>query len=214
MSIQQAMAEVAKLNEGGVRVQGGKKYTMVSTRIEAFRKILGLDFGINSEILVNDDTRVVMKTTIWDKNGFQIGCGHAEEIRAHGRVNKVSAIENCETSSLGRALASIGLSGNEFASGDELIAAANKLSTLHENLEQKEKEFEVRQKENNAELKKIEIEIVEDEQIDSLTDLEFALSQKNSTQELMEVFKQRSDRDWSSEEIEIFTQRRKEIENE
>ena len=155
-----------------------------------------------------------MKTTIWDKNGFQIGCGHAEEIRAHGRVNKVSAIENCETSSLGRALASIGLSGNEFASGDELIAAANKLSTLHENLEQKEKEFEVRQKENNAELKKIEIEIVEDEQIDSLTDLEFALSQKNSTQELMEVFKQRSDRDWSSEEIEIFTQRRKEIENE
>tara|TARA_Y100001937_G_scaffold122641_1_gene184174 strand:+ start:16810 stop:17454 length:645 start_codon:yes stop_codon:yes gene_type:complete len=214
MSIQQAMAEVAKLNEGGVRVQGGKKYTMVSTRIEAFRKILGLDFGINSEILVNDDTRVVMKTTIWDKNGFQIGCGHAEEIRAQGRVNKVSAIENCETSSWGRALASIGLSGSEFASGDELIAVANKLSTLHENLEQKEKEFEVKQQVTDADLKKIQIEIVEGDNVDALTDLEFALSQKNSTQELMEVFQQRSDRDWSSEEIEIFTQRRKEIENE
>ena len=214
MSIQQAMAEVAKLNEGGVRVQGGKKYTMVSTRIEAFRKIHGLDFGINSEILVNDDTRVVMKTTIWDKNGFQIGCGHAEEIRAQGRVNKVSAIENCETSSWGRALASIGLSGSEFASGDELIAVANKLSTLHENLEQKEKEFEVKQQVTDADLKKIQIEIVEGDNVDALTDLEFALSQKNSTQELMEVFQQRSDRDWSSEEIEIFTQRRKEIENE
>jgi len=214
MSIQQAMAIVAKLNEGGVRVQGGKKYTMVSTRIEAFRKILGLDFGINSEILVNDDTRVVMKTTIWDKNGFQIGCGHAEEIRAQGRVNKVSAIENCETSSIGRALASIGLSGSEFASGDELIAVANKITTLHENLEQKEKEFEVKQQVSDSDLKKIQIEIVEGDNVDALTDLEVLLSQKNSTQELMEVFKLRSDRDWSNEEIEIFTQRRKEIENE
>tara|TARA_B100001248_G_C27381904_1_gene457414 strand:- start:1288 stop:1932 length:645 start_codon:yes stop_codon:yes gene_type:complete len=214
MSIQQAMAIVAKLNEGGVRVQGGKKYTMVSTRIEAFRKILGLDFGINSEILVNDDTRVVMKTTIWDKSGFQIGCGHAEEIRAQGRVNKVSAIENCETSSIGRALASIGLSGSEFASGDELIAVANKITTLHENLEQKEKEFEVKQQVSDSDLKKIQIEIVEGDNVDALTDLEVLLSQKNSTQELMEVFKLRSDRDWSNEEIEIFTQRRKEIENE
>jgi len=214
MSIQQAMAEVAKLNEGGVRVQGGKKYTMVSTRIEAFRKILGLDFGINSEILVNDDTRVVMKTTIWDKNGFQIGCGHAEEIRAQGRVNKVSAIENCETSSIGRALASIGLSGSEFASGDELIAVANKITTLHENLEQKEKEFEVKQQVTDSDLKKIEIEIVEGDNVDALTDLEVLLSQKNSTQELMEVYQQRSDRDWSDSEMQIFTERRKEIENE
>ena len=214
MSIQQAMAIVAKLNEGGVRVQGGKKYTMVSTRIEAFRKILGLDFGINSEILVNDDTRVVMKTTIWDKNGFQIGCGHAEEIRAQGRVNKVSAIENCETSSIGRALASIGLSGSEFASGDELIAVANKITTLHENLEQKEKEFEVKQQVSDSDLKKIQIEIVEGDNVDALTDLEVLLSQKNSTQELMEVFKLRSDRDWSDSEMEIFTLRRKEIENE
>ncbi len=214
MSIQQAMAIVAKLNEGGVRVQGGKKYTMVSTRIEAFRKILGLDFGINSEILVNDDTRVVMKTTIWDKNGFQIGCGHAEEIRAQGRVNKVSAIENCETSSIGRALASIGLSGSEFASGDELIAVANKITTLHENLEQKEKEFEVKQQVSDSDLKKIQIEIVEGDNVDALTDLEVLLSQKNSTQELMEVYQQRSDRDWSDSEMEIFTLRRKEIENE
>tara|TARA_B100000424_G_scaffold261354_1_gene246219 strand:- start:38 stop:682 length:645 start_codon:yes stop_codon:yes gene_type:complete len=214
MSIQQAMAEVAKLNEGGVRVQGGKKYTMVSTRIEAFRKILGLDFGINSEILVNDDTRVVMKTTIWDKNGFQIGCGHAEEIRAQGRVNKVSAIENCETSSIGRALASIGLSGSEFASGDELIAVANKITTLHENLEQKEKEFEVKQQVTDSDLKKIQIEIVEGDNVDALTDLEVLLSQKNSTQELMEVYQQRSDRDWSDSEMQIFTERRKEIENE
>ena len=101
-----------------------------------------------------------------------------------------------------------------FASGDELIAVANKITTLHENLEQKEKEFEVKQQVTDSDLKKIQIEIVEGDNVDALTDLEVLLSQKNSTQELMEVYQQRSDRDWSDSEMQIFTERRKEIENE
>ena len=38
-------------------------------------------------------------------------------------INKTSALENAETSALGRALAAFGLHGTEFASADELINA-------------------------------------------------------------------------------------------
>ena len=43
----------------------------------------------------------------------------------YGYVNKTSALENCETSSLGRALAAFGLHGSEFSSADELVNALN-----------------------------------------------------------------------------------------
>ena len=49
-----------------------------------------------------------------------IGSGMAEEIRGSSPVNKTSALENCETSALGRALASLGLHGGEYASDNEM----------------------------------------------------------------------------------------------
>jgi hypothetical protein len=55
-----------------------------------------------------------------------VGKGHAEEIRNAGPVNRTSAIENCETSAIGRALANIGLAGNEYASAFEMENIPNK----------------------------------------------------------------------------------------
>ena len=49
--------------------------------------------------------------------------GHAEEYRADGKINKTSALENAETSAIGRALACLGLGGTEFASADEVARA-------------------------------------------------------------------------------------------
>jgi hypothetical protein len=48
-----------------------------------------------------------MKTSILC-DGVVVATGHAEEIRNMGNVNKTSSLENCETSSLGRALANGG----------------------------------------------------------------------------------------------------------
>ena len=45
------------------------------------------------------------------------------------KINETSALENCETSAIGRALASAGYLGSEFASADELVGALNKQNT-------------------------------------------------------------------------------------
>ena len=49
-----------------------------------------------------------------------IGNDFAEEFRNDGPINKKSATENCSTSAIGRALASCGLGGGEYASADEV----------------------------------------------------------------------------------------------
>jgi hypothetical protein len=67
-----------------------------------------------------------MVAYIKDNDGRVIGKGHAEEIRNVGPVNRTSAVENCETSAIGRALANIGLAGNEYASAFEIGNIDNK----------------------------------------------------------------------------------------
>ena len=50
--------------------------------------------------------------------------GHAEEEIGSSQINKTSALENCETSSIGRALGCMGIGVEEsFASGDEVANA-------------------------------------------------------------------------------------------
>ena len=122
-----AMAEVNDLNSShGVTQRGGKKYTEVFVRVEAFRKAFALDNGINTEILLDDGKRVVIKATVINAAGMIVGSGMAEEIRGSSNVNKTSALENCETSAIGRALASIGLHGGTYASLNEIDAVPRK----------------------------------------------------------------------------------------
>jgi hypothetical protein len=125
--LQKAMAEVNDLNRThGVTQRGGKKYTEVFVRVEAFRKAFGTDHGINTEILMDDGKRVVIKAAITNSAGMVVGSGMAEEIRGQGNVNKTSALENAETSAIGRALASIGLHGGTYASLNEIDAVPRK----------------------------------------------------------------------------------------
>lgn len=50
--------------------------------------------------------------------------GHAFEVDGVGMANKTSALENCETSSIGRALANMNLSGNKRTSREEMEKVA------------------------------------------------------------------------------------------
>lgn len=118
-------------NKHGITQRGGKKYTQVVHRMEAFRTVFGLECGVDTEVLVDDGQRVVVKAIITNQNGIVIGSGMAEEIRGKGHVNKTSALENCETSAVGRALASIGLSGGEYASANEMEAVGRKAQNLN-----------------------------------------------------------------------------------
>jgi len=72
----------------------------------------------------------VVKAEIWfiDETGpFLKATGHAFEIDGQGMANKTSALENAETSAIGRALANAGYSGDKRASREEMekVARAN-----------------------------------------------------------------------------------------
>jgi hypothetical protein len=101
--------------------KGGKKYTMVADRVRIFRKHFGIDARIDTE-QVHDGDFVRSETTIW-VNGEMVANGIAEENRNFGMINKTSAAEVSETSSIGRALANLGLQGGEYPSGDEILIA-------------------------------------------------------------------------------------------
>jgi hypothetical protein len=142
------MAAVNDLNEShGVTQRGGKKYTEVAKRVEAFRTHFGLKYGITTDIVIDDGKRVVMKAKIFDLANptTSVGEGFAEEIRGSSNVNKTSAIENCETSAIGRALASCGLHGGQYASVDEIHKAKTNEINIDNNklLEKNEPESKV-----------------------------------------------------------------------
>lgn len=130
-SFSNTMDFVNELNKShGVKQRGGKMYTQVVHRMEAFRRFHGLEYGVDTKVLVDDGHRVVIKAVITNANGGQLGSGMAEEIRGQGHVNTTSALENAETSAIGRALASIGLAGGEYASAQEMDAVPRKQEAI------------------------------------------------------------------------------------
>ena len=91
------------------------EYTPVSERIKAFW-IDHPNGAIHSELVFDDGTRCVVKTTLWlDKNDSQpTTVDYAEEVIADRGVNATSRIENCCTSSQGRSLAAAGYLGADW----------------------------------------------------------------------------------------------------
>ena len=136
--LKEAMAKVAELNKShGVKQRGGKMYTQVVHRMEALRQVFGITLGVDTQILVDDGNKVVIKAIITNSDGMVIGSGMAEEIRGQGHVNTTSALENAETSAIGRALASIGLAGGEYASANEMEAVPRKAEVMAKKVDAK-----------------------------------------------------------------------------
>lgn len=108
--------------------KGGKQYTQVATRVEMIREAYGENCQILTSIVECNERFVLMKAEICilkDSNWEVIATGHAEEYRQDRGVNSNSALENCETSAIGRALAACGIHGGEFASSFEVDNASN-----------------------------------------------------------------------------------------
>jgi hypothetical protein len=117
---------------GTVKIHG-KEYKTVALRIQEFRE-KHPDFTIQTELVEANDTLVVMKATI--SMGPQvIATGYAEEVRTASKINRTSALENAETSAVGRALAFFGLGGSEIASADEVANAINQQNNQASNEE-------------------------------------------------------------------------------
>ena len=132
----------ATAEKGTVSIHG-KIYKTVAARVAEFREKYP-DYSIVTELVSADDERVVVRADIlrphklvsaddWTNYVLVepevIARGYAEEVRDSSNINKTSALENCETSAVGRALAFFGLAGTEIASADEV---ANAIKQQHD----------------------------------------------------------------------------------
>lgn len=102
----------------------GKPYVMVKDRLLEFHKLYS-NGSIFTELVVMTEKFTFKCTVIPDvKIMDRKFTGHAEEIIGSSQINKTSALENCETSAIGRALGSLGIGIDEsFASADEVNTA-------------------------------------------------------------------------------------------
>lgn len=153
-----------KLQKVGVRQQGGKRYMMVKDRMSLFREAYGLEYGVCTKILHSDEKTVVVHAKILDSDNRVLGSGLAEEQRGGTQVNKGSALENCESSAIGRALASLGLHGGEYPTMDELESDKRSRKIIDERAAE-----EVKKKKPPAEPTKVSKEIPFDD-ADATTD--------------------------------------------
>jgi len=104
----------------------GKEYRTVAERVNEIHEVKLEALSIETELVSWEQSVVVFKATITTPQGTFTG--HAYEHEGSSQINKTSALENCETSAIGRALASAGYAGSEFASANEVKNAIHQQS--------------------------------------------------------------------------------------
>ena len=118
----QAVNEFKKSLDGQTISIHGKSYATVSLRIAIARRVLGTALDIVTKIVSIDKETVVMQADVY-VDGKHVSTGHSEEKRNASKINQTSALENCETSATGRALAFLGFISDGIASAEEVSTA-------------------------------------------------------------------------------------------
>lgn len=106
---------------------GKKQYAEVAERVKAFRKLYpeGL---IQTELVKYEGGEIVIQATIWGTTEANdravLATGYAHEKEGTSNINRTSALENCETSAVGRALGFLGLTGGDTIASFEEVSNA------------------------------------------------------------------------------------------
>lgn len=100
-----------------IDIQGKDYYTVVE-RMQMLKDDFKINYSLKTDMLLCDDKKVVVKAVLSIKGNEYTGL--AMELIGGSFINKYSALENCETSAIGRALSSAGYFGTEFCSANEL----------------------------------------------------------------------------------------------
>lgn len=122
--------QIKKANEEIETIKlGAKGYAQVNERIKAFRKVYPTGSILTNIEEVRDDY-VRIRTMVQNENGVVIATGTASEMitgdNSKDYINKTSMIENCETSSVGRALGFAGFGvDTAIASAEDIERAKN-----------------------------------------------------------------------------------------
>ena len=135
----QAVNDFKKSLNGQTISIHGKSYATVALRVAIARRVLGTSLDIVTKIVSIDKETVVMQADIFI-DGKHVSTGHAEENRKASRINTTSALENAETSAVGRALAFCAFISDGIASAEEVTAA----------IEQQDKKIQSALKELNS----------------------------------------------------------------
>ena len=109
------------LNGSTIKIHNND-YATVALRIGILRRNLGTSATISSNIIHQDDKKVIVRSEVFIDDKL-VSTGLAEELRAASRINQTSALENAETSAVGRALAMLGLTNDKIASAEEVSGA-------------------------------------------------------------------------------------------
>jgi len=110
-----------------IKVQGGKEYAEVHTRVNYFRsqeKYKDWSEDCNIIKCADDMSWVLMKATISYPDGRLASVGHAFERQDGSRINERNHVENCETSAVGRALGLLGIGSDGSIASYEEVANA------------------------------------------------------------------------------------------
>ena len=106
----------------------GRSYVLVSDRVIFFNDTYS-NGAITTKLLTTPDAeRVTMIAKVTPDLGVpeRFFTGHSQATWGDGMVNKTAALENCETSAVGRALAMMGIGViDSIASADEINKATN-----------------------------------------------------------------------------------------
>jgi hypothetical protein len=114
------------LKEKAVNIKG-KKYVMVSDRVVYFNDTYRSG-SISTELVSYDSGNIVVRATVVPDVSIpeRFFTGFAQESEGSSFINKTSALENAETSAVGRALGMMGIGVLDgIASVDEINKAKN-----------------------------------------------------------------------------------------
>ena len=118
----------------------GKSYAMVNQRVKAFR-MLYPEGRIKTEIVSDNDGKIIMKATIYDEDGKELSNAYSYENEGSSNINKTSYIENCETSAIGRALGFCGLGVDvSIASYEEVSNAIERQEEMNAVVRKRDKD--------------------------------------------------------------------------
>lgn len=113
-----------QLNEKAIDIKG-KKYVLVADRILYFNETYK-EGSITTELVSEPDASLVIIKATVNPDKDRKFTGYSQAKWGDGYINKTSALENCETSAVGRALAMMGIGViDSIASVDEIKKTEN-----------------------------------------------------------------------------------------